>query len=200
MCCRCIKCGGLLTPANSRQSQIKNGCYICKKCDNDRKNLWNNNNRERCNATSTRSRRRHGQKSMADDKNGAQYLGVIVAEQVLGRVFFNVSRMPYNNKGFDFICNKGKKIDVKSACVRKIGGWMFTIHKNTIADYFLCIAFDNRTNLTPLHLWLIPGHCISNLTNTSIAESTMNRWAEYELSNKLDEVIECCDLMKDKSQ
>lgn len=194
---RCIKCGEALTQHNSRQSQLKNGCYICKRCDNDRKNMWNHNNRERCNATSTRSRRKHGQNPMTFDKNGSQYLGIVVAEQVLSRIFHNVERMPYANKGFDFICNRGKKIDVKSACIRKIGGWEFTINKNIIADYFLCLAFDNRKDLNPLHLWLVPGCSISHLSSTSISVSTLYKWTEYKLSDRLGAVIDCCDSMKD---
>ena len=195
----CIKCGEVLTTHNSRQSQLENGCYICKRCDNNRKNLWNNNNRDRCNATSTKSRRKRGQKPMAADKNSAQYLGVVVAERVLSRVFNNVERMPYNHRGFDFICNRGKKIDVKSACIRKIGGWMFTIKRNTIADYFLCLAFDNRKDLNPVHLWLVPGQCISHLINTSVSKSTLYKWNKYELSNKLGDVMACCDAMTSKN-
>jgi len=53
---------------------------------------------------------------MGENRDCSKFLGVHVAEQVLSQVFNNVEVMPHNNKGFDFICNRGKKIDVKSSC------------------------------------------------------------------------------------
>ena len=106
--------------------------------------------------------------------------------------------MPYNNKGFDFICDKGYKIDVKSSCflTSRPNMWAFKIRYNTIADYFLCLAFDNRKDLNPAHIWLIPGHIINHQTCASISKSTLDRWHEYELIDKLGEVMTCCDAMK----
>ena len=122
------------------------------------------------------------------------YLGVYVAERILADVFNNVERMPNGNTGFDFICGKGYKIDVKSACLgEKSNHWQFQIRQNTIADYFLLLAFDNRNDLNPVHLWLIPGHVLNHQKGTSIAVSTLDRWSEYELTDKLDKVIKCCN-------
>jgi len=130
-------------------------------------------------------------------------LGVVIAEHVLSKVFSNIQRMPPNNPGFDYICRYGKKIDVKSSCLqeRKNHGnsWGFHIGRNQVADYFLCIAFDNRDRLNPQHIWLIPANVLNHLDGTRISISTLDRWAEYELTDKLDDVIACCDAMKSKT-
>lgn len=126
------------------------------------------------------------------------FLGVVVAEKVLSKVFKNVQRMPPNNPGYDFICGKGFKIDVKSACIEKnTNRWAFNIKRNQVSDYFLCLAFDNRKDLNPEHIWLIPGSLLNNLMNASIARSTLEKWSQYELIDKLDDVVTCCDTLKD---
>ena len=77
------------------------------------------------------------------------------------------------------------------------GYWFFSINKNQIADYFLCIAFDNRDDLNPEYLWLIPGSDVNDKSGISIAESTIDKWSKYEL-DKLDDIISCCNNMKNK--
>ena len=132
-----------------------------------------------------------------NNKNCSTYLGVIIAEQLLAKAFKNVERMPSNNKGFDFKCNHGYMIDVKSSTKnKKRNAWLFMIKQNQIADYFLCLAFDNRQNLNPLHIWLIPSKEINYLKGLSISEGTINKWNKYELTDKLDKVIGCCNIMK----
>lgn len=126
------------------------------------------------------------------------FLGCHVAEHVLRKVFKDVKMMPYGNKKYDFICNHGKKIDVKSACLPTVSNakqrWLFSINYNTVADYFLCIAFDNREDLNPLHLWLIPGKTINHLTGAVISKSTVAKWNKYELD--LTETVKCCTTLK----
>lgn len=125
------------------------------------------------------------------------YLGVVVAERILSEIFNDVCRMPPRNRGFDFICGGGYKIDVKSACTRKMRrSWNFMIRRNAVADYFLCLAFDNRDDLNPIHLWLIPGTEVNHLTTASISEGTVDKWAQYELTDKLDQVISRCNAMR----
>lgn len=126
------------------------------------------------------------------------YLGVHVAERVLYKTFKNVEIMPPNNPGYDFICNHGKKIDVKSSCTRPTKLWDFHIYKNHVADYFLCIAFGDRESLTPLHLWLIPGEKINHLTSFKISQSTINKWNDYKLD--ISTVAKCCDMLKYNSK
>ena len=132
-----------------------------------------------------------------NNKNCPNYLGITVAERVLSKVFKNVERMPNNNPGYDFICNKGYKIDVKSSTKMKYrNGWLFNIRYNKIADYFLCLVFDDRKNLNLLHIWLIPSNKINNLMGLVISESKLDKWNKYELFDKLNKVIACCNMMK----
>lgn len=125
------------------------------------------------------------------------YLGVHVAEQVLSHVFKDVVVMPLCNRGYDFICNGGKKIDVKCACLGFRGNWQFKINRNTTADYFLCLAFDNRDDLNPLYAWLLPADKYNHLRGTAICPSTVGKWEEYRLD--ISKVLECCDQIRDGS-
>lgn len=145
---------------------------------------------------------------MNKSKNCSLYLGVYIAENVLSKVFKNVKRLPINNKGYDFVCDKGYKIDVKSSCLSH-NFWRFGVHKNRIADYFLLLAFDNRNNLNPIHLWLIGGAepvginnevPLNNKSSLSIRDDNESLWIyePYEVSDKLSNVIECCDVFKNK--
>lgn len=159
---------------------------------------WYNENKE---AAKIKNRNRYylgGGKPMSENKSCSSYLGCHVAERVLSKIFKGVKVMPPNNHGYDFICRTGKKIDVKSSCLvvnkGKRRSWGFAINKNTAADFFLCIAFDNRDDLTPLYLWLLPGNVVNHLTRTSISISTIDRWDAYRI--EIDKVTECCDSMK----
>lgn len=145
-----------------------------------------------------RWKRAQGVKPMSENKECSLYFGVCVAERVLSHVFNDIEQMPNCNPGFDFICNRGKKIDVKSSCTRyapdRAPYWQFHINRNVIADYFLCLAFDNRNDLNPIYVWLVPGSTINHLIIKAISESTIWGWDEYVIS--LDKIISCCDAMK----
>ena len=133
------------------------------------------------------------------NKNCGHWLGN-KAEIILMNMFERVERMEFGNQGYDFICGSGYKIDAKSACHRKNTStrWTFRIDRNKITDYFLCLAFDDRENLTPLHVWLIPGAVLNNYTGVGISESTLHKWSKYE--QPLDKVLSCCNTMKSKLQ
>lgn len=178
----------------------------CKKCG-EVKELWgrgmchnccNKEFHEKNPEYDKEYRRKHGGKSMEENKDCALFLGVHVAERVLSKVFKDVKRMRNGNKGFDFKCNKGKKIDVKSSTLKyrknSLKYWIFTINKNTTADYFLCLAFDNRKDLNPMHIWLIPGEVLNHLSSATISKSTIPKWKKYE--KDVSEVVNCCDTMK----
>jgi len=129
----------------------------------------------------------------------SQYLGIVIAERVLSKIFDGITRMPNNNKGYDFICKKKHKIDVKSSRPRyrndrKNHTWQFEIQMNTIPNDFLCIAFDDKLN--PMHVWLIPGHIVNTKVHMYITNTpkTLEKWSQYE--RPLDKVIKCCNLMK----
>lgn len=147
--------------------------------------------------------------SMKINKKCGMFLGCHVAERILSHVFKDVERMSLNNKGFDFICNKGKKIDSKASCLHKNNTYKFSTNRNKIADYFLCIGFDNRNDLNPKHIWLIKSTDIHNLDKSpkrmfrdiasiSIRNDTkhLNYFSKYELTDILKKVTDCCDELK----
>lgn len=183
----------------------KHGKYYRGKCKECLKKYWKlPENRERHRINERNRCHRNGIYSPMDkNKECTAYLGIVVAERVLEKVFKNVKRMPNNNPGFDFICNKGYKIDIKSACLhfpknRKNPYWHFNIEKNHIAHYFLCIAFDNRKDLNPKHIWLIPNKILRDKNTFAIVntEKILSKWEQYELNEKLEQVITCCDTLK----
>lgn len=123
------------------------------------------------------------------------YLGCHIAEHILSLIFKDVERMPINNPGYDFICNRGKKIDVKSSALGYKGGWKYSIKRNQIAEYFLCLAFESRDDLyNPVHLWLIPADDINHLTGIAILKTTINKWKQYELP--LNKLVTCCNSLR----
>ncbi len=142
--------------------------------------------------------------SMKINKKCGVYLGCYVAERLLSYVFVNVERMPYGNKGYDFICNKGFKIDVKSSCIHKNNTYTFAIKKNKIADYFLCITFNSREDLNPQHIWLISSDDVinnkrvENMIGIVVPNNvkSLSKYSKYELTDKLKETRTCCDTLK----
>lgn len=185
----CRKCGAPLTIGeNTTQNRMDHGEYICRTCKrvNDR-GRW----REWSHRVGLR-------KSMSENRGCTAFLGVHVAERVLSHVFKDVQIMPYGNPGFDFTCRHDKLIDVKGSCrnhsEKGADRWHFTIKQNHIADYFLCLAFNNRNDLNPEHIWLIPGDMINDCVSVSISETMLAKWAQYE--QPLNKVISCCDSFK----
>lgn len=140
-------------------------------------------------------------KSTIDNKKCANYLGIHIAERLLSKIFEDVKRMPYANRGYDFICKRGFKIDVKSSCLSKNrNNWNFHIDNNQIADYFLLLAFDNREDLNPLHIWLIRGDEIFNKRTVQSRKGitifntikNIGLYKSYEQTGKLEKLKECC--------
>ena len=192
----CIKCGApLIVGENITQKRIDLSHYICRSCRQKYDREYNRKHHEhRRNWTREYTHRMGIYHPIGENKDCALYLGVYVAERVLSHVFKNVQRMPYGNPGFDFICGQGYKIDVKSACLHKNGRWAFTINHNTTAEYFLCLAFDNREDLNPLYVWLIPGEKLNHLAGASIRPSTIHKWDDYKLD--ISKVVSCCNTLK----
>jgi len=180
----CNKCGAeLIIDRNWSEVCKKHSMYLCRECSIK---------------ISEKYDRSHGVRSMSENKSCASYLGCHIAERVLKHVFKDVEVMPYGYSGYDFICNKGKKIDVKSSCARYntcyTKYWQFRINENQIADYFLCLAFDNRNDLNPLHMWLLPSSIVNHRCSVSICETTITKWDEYRID--VTKVTECCDKIK----
>lgn len=190
----CRKCGIELNDDNWHPSQRKLSQQICKSCNSKQTRSWYNANPEKARILREKDSRNRGHKSFHENRNCPAFLGVHVAERVLSHVFKDVERMPLKNTGYDFICNKGKKIDVKSACMGSHEQWVFHIRHNTTADYFLCLAFDNREELNPLHIWLLPGTAINYRISASVCLNTISKWDEYRLD--ISKVTSCCNILK----
>lgn len=139
-----------------------------------------------------------GKKSMYENKFCASYLGIVIAERLVRHLFKDVKVMPFGNPNFDFICNKGKKIDVKSSttCIRKnrSPSWSFNIDHNAVADFFILAAFDNIENLNPLHLWMIPGKELNHQGSANVALSRIHKWDECKMD--INDAQLCCAEMK----
>jgi hypothetical protein len=194
----CRVCGVKLSGNNFYPSRIGKRDYICKMCHSKYINQWKDENPEKCRMYSDTSERRQGHLPMSENKDCSMYLGVHVAERVLRHIFKNVEQMPHGNSGYDVICGLGYKIDIKAGCVRntqRSNNWMFHIRHNTIADFFLCIAFDNIEDLNPLHIWLIPGKDVNDHDSIGISKSTIGRWDKYQI-DKIDQLILCCDTLR----
>ena len=192
---KCYVCGIELNTENCYPSSLKKYQYICKKCECERTRQWRKANPDKAKASYMCSRRKRGVLPFDKNKDCGQFLGIHVAERVLSHVFKNVKRMPLHHK-FDFLCSKGKKIDVKSACPpgnRK--GWQFHIRRNASADYFLCLAFNDRKNLDPLYAWLIPGDKVNHLMTASISPTTIHKWDSYQID--ISKVVACCNVLKE---
>ena len=164
-------------------------------------------------------RERHYKKGkclpMSENKECSAYLGIYICEnkEFLRKIINIVENMPNNNPGYDIICGKGKKIDVKCSCLSN-KKWSFAIDKNKIADYFLCISFDNRENLNVEHIWLMKGDVVIEKTNNHNSKEfivnerdaidignghvALQRWIKHEITNvyKLNEVQKVCDVFK----
>lgn len=116
---------------------------------------------------------------MSDNKECPLYLGVHVAESMLADMFDEVERMPNGHPGYDFICSKNKKVDVKAATSRTLKGkWVFATRGNIEADYFLCVAYDDRETLNPLHMWLIPSSEVTTKSIT-ITHVSLKKYEKY---------------------
>ena len=138
-----------------------------------------------------------------ENKDCSNYLGRHIAERILSKYFEDVKHMPYHNHGYDFICKKGYKIDVKSSCLHHPKNsnvrWYFDINRNKVADYFLCLGFDSREDLNPMRLWLIPGNKVNEKIGLIItnSERSLNTWKEYE--KPIDKVEVCCEHLKNEN-
>ena len=145
----------------------------------------------------------HGKVSMYENKSCPKYIGVVVAERLIKHLFNDVEMMPHGFPGYDMICNKGKKVNVKAStiCVRQnknstMNSWQFCIKYNKDCDFFLCMAFDNVIDLNPLMAWMIPADEVNDNSGLRISASDIHRWDKWKMD--LNNAQACCDLMKGK--
>lgn len=101
---------------------------------------------------------------MEENKDCSHHLGTVISERKYGRIilpemFGSIEKeMPYGNPKYDFLVANNIKIDIKSCCLRQLkgwNGWEPHVRFNNITDYFVILAFDNRTDLNLLHIWSI---------------------------------------------
>ena len=205
----CNKCGKVLTDENWYPSYRKCGSYICKDCQKERLRSWEKENPEKHRASvkrwrkenpdkvraiGTRASRNRGALPMSENKDSPAFLGVYVNERLIRLHFKEIEVFPYGHPGFDFICNKNMKIDGKGACLRDDGRWLFAINRNTTADYFLCVAYDDRERLNIAHVWLIPGKDVNDHVSISIRPGTIHKWDKYIYD--IEGFSACCNAMK----
>ena len=149
-------------------------------------------------------REKQGWKSMYKNKSSPQFIGIVVAERLIKHLFNDFEMMPPNFPGYDAVCNKGKKINIKASTAHMqqnknsvTNTWLFAVRKNKVPDFFLCMSFDNVIDLNPLFAWLIPGSEVNTQTGIRISSSTIHKWDKWKMD--LNNAQSCCDLMKKKS-
>lgn len=125
-------------------------------------------------------------------------------ENLMIQTFEGAIKMPPNNPGFDWMCKKGQKIDHKGACLRywhKSPRWQFNIRHNSVADWFILSAWDDRDSLSPLHVWafhkndMVRGRkfwrrTAFTITNTQKGLKELEKW---EVTGRLDKLKELFD-------
>ena len=140
-----------------------------------------------------------GGKPAANNPSCSKYIGNF-AEKALSTFFGTMVMMPTDNPGYDALCGKGFKIDIKSACLQYheqgTPSWQININHNEIADYFLILLFDSRVDKNPMHVYLIPGRDVNNLWAFRIrnAPESLAKYAKYE--HPIDKVLSCCRKIK----
>lgn len=121
--------------------------------------------------------------------------------------------MFFTNRGYDFICETGEKVEVKSSLLHSTNKFSFHIEYNDIADYIILIGFNNVLDLNPLHIWIIKkgeklqeiaiqnGEMMQEVTinDINILNITNNmkdiaNFKKYEKEDKLEELKDVCML------
>jgi hypothetical protein len=141
----------------------------------------------------------YGKKGLTDreGRNSAHAMGKIGEDLVMLR-FPDAVHMPRTHCPYDFECPKGYKIDVKTSCINKSGNWFFNIFKDDVPDYYLLVAFDDRTNLNVLRVWWVPGDVIGHLVHVSIRPGCKSEDKFEEYRNYDGTLAKCCIAMKEE--
>lgn len=201
---RCSKCG---VEKDVVEFHLHRPGYesSCKQCRSKSDQIRYHANPDKYRSKSRKYKYSHGSTPMAENPSCSQYLGVFVAERVISHVFKSFERTIHGFRGYDGVCPNGFRIDVKSSCLLKdkkrqnTYRYCFAINYNKTADFFLCLGFDNRTDLNPTKLWLIPGKLVSDKRGIAMYTGArgLAKWSQYE--KPIGEVVACCDKIRDKS-
>lgn len=135
-----------------------------------------------------------------ENRIDTRFLGIYIAENGINKIYEGSERMQINNKGYDIICPKGYKIDVKATVLNRYNLFNFAINKNKIADYFVLVGFNNIIELKPLHIWVVKsddniyGCQIKELNKIAILNEPKHiyRYKKYERLDKLDMLKNIC--------
>ena len=143
---------------------------------------------------------------MSENVECTTYFGIWIAENYIFKTFEDADKAPYGTIGYDWICNKGMKIQCKARCLDSSNRWNYNIANrkgdyNTIADYFIISAWDNRESLNPLHVWvfhrddIIRGKPFLMRLSISISntENGLEEFKEFEVTNRLDKLKQLCN-------
>ena len=135
-----------------------------------------------------------------ENRMDKRFIGVYIAENGVAKIYEESKRMPYNNPGYDIICPRGYKIDVKATVLNQHNMFGFGIKKNKVADYFALVGFNNIIELEPLRMWIIRNdeyvnkHKISELSRFVIPNERLyiEKYQKYEKFDKLDMLKNVC--------
>jgi len=188
---KCSICKRMISVDEFNKNKIaKDGldtrCKECKRNANRIRMMDKNYRRRQSNLKKHRMHVLGIQKPMSENIGCSSYLGVYIAENKIDDLFDNLIKAPYGNRKYDFIDYNNKLYDVKSSILRYRKNanpyWEFTIRKNLYADYFICVAIDNRIDTNIMHMWIIPGDQINNKTTLHITNSDdiLDKWREFE--------------------
>lgn len=167
---------------------------ICKMCKNKYAANWAKENRDSINARRKAWRYRTGENRPPDQNHECSLWLGNIAESILMEAFGAIERMPPGNRGYDFICKNGYKIDAKSSCLlKKAKVWQFDINKNDIADYFICLGFDNRKSLIPTKVWLIKGELVRGRMCIAMGKHK-SKWDVY--LRDINKIQNICNIKK----
>ena len=169
----------------------RNQCKECKK-EYDKNDYENGGGREKL-----------GCHSMYENKSSAQYIGIVINERLIKHLYPDAVMNNYGFPGYDFTCQKGKKVDAKASAIHirqnvnsRVVNWQFAIRRNKIPDFFLCVAYNNIDNPTPLHIWMIPAEEINDQSGIKISATTIHKWNRWKID--IDKAQACCTAMKEK--
>lgn len=137
-----------------------------------------------------------------EDRSNSRFLGVYISENGVADIYKGSQKMPYYNPGYDIICPKGYKIDVKASALNPYNTFKFHINKNMIADYFVLVGFNNIIDLRPLHLWVIKsgddvrGHIMNDINSLTITNEPrfLGAFSKYERVDKLKKLKNVCNI------
>lgn len=129
-----------------------------------------------------------------------QFIGYVGENGIL-QLFEGSKKMKRNNPGYDIICPRGYKLDVKTSVLSRFNTLLFKIDKNQIADYFILVAFDNVIDLKPINVWVLKSddtlrdRFIKNIDHISIFNDPKSRKLldKFSRIDKLEELKKVCE-------